>query len=72
VLAVSALVAPYILNATAKLTSPCRLIKINAVELLKLADQDCRFGYHLMQQTVKLLAERLSSVRNLLATAMLP
>lgn len=72
VLAVSALVSPFILNATAKLTSPCRLIRINSVELLKLADQDCHFGYHLMQQTVRLLAERLSTVRNLLAAAMLP
>lgn len=72
ILAVSALVSPHVLNASARLTSPCRLIKIDAVELLKLADKDCRFGYLLMQQTVKLLAERLSSVRSLLATALLP
>jgi len=72
VLAVSALVAPHILNATAKLMSPSRLIKINAVELLKLADKDYSFGYHLMQQTIRLLAERLASVRTLLAAALLP
>lgn len=72
ILAVSALVAPFILNASAKITSASRLIKIDSLELLKLAEKDCKFGYRLMQQTVKLLADRLSSVRSLLAAALLP
>jgi CRP-like cAMP-binding protein len=72
ILAVSALVPPHILMANARLTSPCRLIKIDAVEILKLADKDCTFACHLLQQTIRLLAERLYKTRNLLATALLP
>ncbi len=72
ILAVSALVPPYILNASGKITSPSCLIRIDAVELMKLAEKDCSFGFRLMQQTVKLLADRLSSVRSLLAAALLP
>lgn len=65
----SSLLDPYILNATARASQECQVIKIDAVELRKLFEQDQVFAYRMMLQTGKALMERLSSVRVQLAAA---
>ena len=65
----SSLLDPYVLNATARASQECQVIKINALELRKLFIQDQVFAYHMMLQTGKALMERLSSLRVQLAAA---
>jgi len=65
----SALVEPYVLNASARVTQPARLIKIDAAELRKLLDANPDFGYLVMKQMIKVVMERLASTRVQLAAA---
>ena len=67
--AVSALLEPYILNATARASQDCQVIKIDALALRNMFDLDQAFAYRMMTQTAKALMERLSSVRVQLAAA---
>jgi len=71
IMGVTALVEPYTPNSSARSTTPCRLIKINAAELRALADKDTRFGYILMQQVVKLVLAQLETTRGMLDAAMI-
>ncbi len=50
---------------TAKARTPqaACLVQINVAQLLKLCDQDPRFGYDLMRRTALALAKRLSATR---------
>jgi CRP-like cAMP-binding protein len=65
----SALLEPYILNATARASQDCQVIKIDALALRNMFDLDQAFAYRMMTQTAKALMERLSSVRVQLAAA---
>jgi len=67
VLAISALVEPYKLTATAKITQKSRLIAIDGKELKRLADEDITLGYSLMRQVAKVAIERMVNSRTLLA-----
>jgi len=69
VFAVSALIEPYSLNATAKVTKDCHVIVVDAVALRKLCEKDPLLGYQIMQQTAKVLMERLGYLRLQLAAA---
>jgi CRP-like cAMP-binding protein len=66
-LAISALVDPYRLTATAKVTSPSRFFKFDAQKLRQLCTSDVQFGYTMMHQIAKLTLERLTTTRVLLA-----
>lgn len=50
-------------TARARTPQAACLVQINVVELLKLCDQDPRFGYDLMRRTAIALAKRLSATR---------
>lgn len=67
VLAISALVEPYKLTATAKATQKSRLVVIDGHELQRLANEDIALGYALMRQVAKLAIERMVASRTLLA-----
>jgi len=69
VFAISALIEPYSLNATAKVTKTCKVIVIDAVALRDLCEKDPLLGYQIMQQTAKVLMERLGYMRLQLAAA---
>ncbi|MBN1148759.1 MAG: Crp/Fnr family transcriptional regulator [Anaerolineales bacterium] len=67
--AVSSLIEPYVLNATARTSKPCKLVKIDAVAMRQLFDKDNRMGYIAMQQITQVLMERLAYTRVQLAAA---
>jgi CRP-like cAMP-binding protein len=72
IFAISALIEPHVLNATAKTALPCRAIKIDAVELRTAIDGDPQLGCRLMRQVAKTAKERLAATRVLLAAASAP
>lgn len=69
VFAISALIEPYELGATARAAQDCRLIKIDAVELRKICQQDQNMAYKCLKKIVKALLERLMYARVQLAAS---
>lgn len=69
VFAISALIEPYALNATARATKACKVIAVEAAALRKLMENDPTLGHQIMQQTAKVLMERLGYMRLQLAAA---
>lgn len=69
VFAISALINPYVLNATARCSRPCKLVKIDGVALREKFEQDPRLGYIAMHQVTKAIMERLAYTRVQLAAA---
>jgi CRP-like cAMP-binding protein len=69
VFALSSLIEPYALNATARASKPSKLIKIDAIALRKLFDSDPHMGYLAMQQLTKAIMGRLADTRVQLAAA---
>jgi CRP/FNR family transcriptional regulator, cyclic AMP receptor protein len=67
--AVSALLEPYSLNATARAAQDSTTIKVDAVQLRQLMINDAVLGYTLMAHTAKTLMERLGAARVQLAAA---
>ena len=59
----SALVEPYELNATAKAAKRCRVITLDAHELRKLLEKDPELNAKFLLQVVKILKERIISLR---------
>ncbi len=71
-LAVSAVIAPHQLTATAVATEDSTLLKIDAAELRDLCDSDPSLAYGLQTQIAKATMERLHMTRVLLAAATSP
>jgi len=69
VFALSSLIEPYALNATARVSKSSKLIKIEAIALRRLFDGDPEMGYLAMQQLTKAIMERLADTRVQLAAA---
>lgn len=69
IFAISSLIEPYALNNTAIATQICHAIKIDAVGLRTLFENDVIMGYGMMLQVTKALMERLADVRAQLAAA---
>jgi CRP-like cAMP-binding protein len=69
VFALSSLIEPFALNATAHASKTSKLIKIDAVALRKLFDSDPQMGYIAMKQLTKAIMERLADTRVQLAAA---
>jgi CRP-like cAMP-binding protein len=69
VFSISALVDPYVLNATGRASQPSRFLAIEASTLRQLLGEDCSMGYVILQQITKALLERLMYTRVQLAAA---
>ncbi len=69
ILGISAVIEPYQYVSTARVTSPSRLIKIEAAALRALCEIDCQLGYGLMRQTAKAAMDRLHDTRIQLVAA---
>ena len=69
IFAVSSLINPYVLNATARAAKPCKLVKFDAVGLRDLFEKDPKMGYIAMHQVTKSIMERLAYTRVQLAAA---
>ncbi len=59
----SALVAPHKATAGAKALTACRVIGFDRVELLKIFEENCRFGYLMMMKTAQIIRQRLYDTR---------
>ena len=69
ILTFSALIEPYVLNASGKAAKDSRLVKIDAVKLRALFEEEPRLGYMAMQQLTKAIMENLAYTRVQLAAA---
>lgn len=67
--AISAMIEPYTFTATARVSKPSRVLKIDAKALRALCEVDCRMGYLLMKQIAAMAVERLHFARVQLAAA---
>ncbi len=67
---ISALIEPYILTSTARVSKPSRVIKIDAKALLDLFKTDKRLAYLMTHQAAKAVIERLQTTRIQLAAAL--
>ena len=72
VLSISAMIEPYVLTTTAVTTQPCTLLKIDAVALRDLSEQDHDLAYGLQKQLARTTMQRLHATRVLLAAATTP
>ena len=68
IVGISVLIPPYRLTATARTTCPSRLLKIDAVGLRQLCQEDPEMGLGLMSATARTALERLHAARQQLAT----
>ena len=59
----SALVPPHSATAGAKSITPCRVVALDRRELMKKFEEDCQFGYLMMQKVAQLIRERLNDLR---------
>lgn len=59
----SALLLPYETFAGAKALTPCRVITFDCVALRKIMKEDCDFGYVMMENTAKVIRQRLRNLR---------
>jgi len=65
----SAIVEPFVYNATARTAKPSHFIKIDGAQLRALIEDDCRLGFIFMKQISIRLSERLMDTRVQLAAA---
>jgi CRP-like cAMP-binding protein len=66
---ISALIEPHVLTATARVSFPSRVIRINAEALRAAMDTDQSLAYALMQKIAKAAIDRLNDTRIQLAAA---
>lgn len=59
----SALVPPTITTAGARAVTPCRIISFNCEALQSQFDEECRFGYIMMQKAAQVIRERMRDLR---------
>ena len=69
VFAISSLISPYVLNATARATRPSKYVKIDSKALREMCEENPRMGYVAMHQVTKTIMERLAYTRVQLAAA---
>jgi CRP-like cAMP-binding protein len=59
----SGLIPPHTATATAKAITPCKVLAFDSKELLKIFEEDCRFGYIMAQKAAQVIRERLRDLR---------
>ena len=69
VFGLQAIVSPYIYTSSAQATSDCDVLKIDAIKLRTLMDNDTSLALALMTQATQALSERLNYTRIQLAAA---
>jgi len=58
-----ALVPPHMASVSAKSLTPCQIIAFDGEALLSIFEEDCRFGYMVMQRIAHVMRERISEIR---------
>jgi CRP-like cAMP-binding protein len=69
IFSISSMIEPYILNACARTAKPSRYVKIDAVALRQMSEENQMLGCVIMHQIAKALMERLAYTRVQLAAA---
>ena len=69
VFAISSVISPYVINATARVTRAAKFVKIDALALRTMFDENPQMGYLAMHQVTKTIMERLAYTRVQLAAA---
>jgi CRP-like cAMP-binding protein len=59
----SALVPPHMATTSGKATTPCRVIAFDSEELLEIFEDDCQFGYLMIQKAAQIIRDRLRAMR---------
>lgn len=59
----SGLVPPHTATAGAKTLTQCRVITFETKELMKIFEEDCRFGYIMTQKAAQVMRDRLHDLR---------
>lgn len=59
----SGLVPPHMATAGAKALTDCRVVAFDCRELRKAFDEDCEFGYRMMQKAAQIIGKRLRDTR---------
>jgi CRP/FNR family cyclic AMP-dependent transcriptional regulator len=59
----SGLVPPFIATSGGRAKSACRIIAFDCKKLLKCFDQDCNFGYLMIQSAAQVISKRLHDIR---------
>ena len=59
----SALVPPHMASVSAKSLTPCQIIAFDGEALLSIFEEDCRFGYMVMQRIALVMRKRISEIR---------
>ena len=67
---ISALIEPYTLTSSARVTKPSLVIRIDGISLQNLCMKDDKLAYAIIQQVARTSMERLSAARLQLATAL--
>jgi CRP-like cAMP-binding protein len=63
VFAWSALVPPHQATTSGKATTPSRVIVFDCIELLRIFEDDCGFGYQMIQKIAQVVRDRLRDMR---------
>ncbi|RME75511.1 MAG: cyclic nucleotide-binding domain-containing protein [Chloroflexi bacterium] len=63
VFAPSSLIPPHVASASVKATTDCRVIKFDAVQLRQVFEENCHFGYRMVQKAAAVIRERLQAMR---------
>lgn len=69
VFAISALIEPHTYAATGRTSAPSAVLRVDAIALRQLLDEQPRLGYRMMSQIAKVSLERLNTTRVQLAAA---
>ena len=59
----SAFVPPHHATTSGKATTPCRVVVFDRHELVKVFNEDCEFGYVMMQKVAQITRDRLHDIR---------
>ena len=59
----SALVPPHKATTSGKTMTPCHVLTFDCRALQKIFEDDCRFGYLIMQKTAQVIRDRLQAIR---------
>jgi CRP-like cAMP-binding protein len=59
----SGLVSPHTATAGAQAASDCEVVVVDAKKLVEIFDEDCEFGYQMMQKAAQVIRDRLHDTR---------
>ncbi len=59
----SAFIPPNVSTASARATTPCRVVAFDCEELMQIFQDDCQFGYLMLQKVAGVIRQRMRDMR---------